>query len=391
MNRKVLLLMAISVITAYTFAQAPDMEFFAPTEYMYMSELTKSAREAFLQKNPDIMEKAEHINSYFLDGREYPEQQILYDKIRIFSETLYSETYTWLLIPVTRMDREKYAFKNVAWVPEHLYILGLTKSENGKDSLLFIGPTCYQSTREAGGEIYVVDTYQIVKGKDKNKGIIYYHNELTFYWQSDAEQNYIFKKIKNVKGQPEGYVIAYYYLFGEQPEQRELQDSVFIGFTPRGWDYIQIQPSAFLWDLKKPLKYGLQNAFDGNPATSFVENTEDDLMKISLSSGFQEKIRIINGYASNQKLYDKNNSVKQIGIYDYKPIVVDGENFVTPIKTQNILCDAHNLDWQEFKLSGTAVFLKVEDVYQGQMYNDTCIAEINFFFNKEWLLGDIDE
>ena len=144
--------------------------------------------------------------------------------------------------------------------------------------------------------------------------------------------------------------------------------------------------------MKKPLKYGLQNAFDGNPATSFVENTENDLIEISLSKGFQEKIRIINGYAANQKLYDKNNCVKQIGIYDYsKPIAVDGHNFVTPIKTQDILCDAHNLDWQEFKLSGTAVFLKVEDVYKGQMYNDTCIAEVDFCNKKSsWLFGGVN-
>ena len=42
MNKKILLLITISVITVYTFAQAPDMEFFTPTEYMYMSELNDS-------------------------------------------------------------------------------------------------------------------------------------------------------------------------------------------------------------------------------------------------------------------------------------------------------------------------------------------------------------
>ena len=370
MNKKILLLITISVITVYTFAQAPDMEFFAPTEYMYMTELKDSERDAAIKNTPLLIEKAEHINSYFLDGREYPEQQILYDKIRVFSEILNSEMYTWFLIPITRSDRQKFAFKNVTWVPEYQYILGLTKSENGKDTLLFMGPTCYEMTREASGERYMIDTYQIIKAKNRNKGIMYYHNELTFYWQSDAGQNYIFKKTRNVKGQPEGYVVAYYYMFDEQPKQRVLEASLS-GFTyPKGWDYIQIDASAFLWDLKKPLKYGLQNAFDGNPATSFVENTEDDLMKINVWLGKPtDKMAIINGYAANQKLYSFNNRIKEIGGYFQLSDSVLDYQFI-PCRSTNIPFTAK---------------------YNGEKYNDTCLAELNFYYEGEWLFGDLDE
>ena len=366
MNKKILLLITISVITAYTFAQAPDMEFFAPTEYMYMSELIKSAREAFLQKNPDIMEKAEHINSYFLDGREYPEQQILYDKIRVFSEILNSETYIWILIPCTRNNDELRAVKDTAWVPKHKYILALLEKENNENAPICIMPTCFFSVNR-----YKVNTYQIIKGKQKNKGIVHYYNTLDFKWNVDSENRHIGVEYKKTKGQPKGYVRANYYLLDEKPDTIELSEAVHsYGYIPKNWEYIQIDASAFLWDLKKPLKYGLQNAFDGNPATSFVENTEDDLMKINVWLGKPtDKMAIINGYAANQKLYSFNNRIKEIGGYFQLSDSVLDYQFI-PCRSTNIPFTAK---------------------YNGEKYNDTCLAELNFYYEGKWLFGDVYE
>ena len=33
----------------------------------------------------------------------------------------------------------------------------------------------------------------------------------------------------------------------------------------------------------------------------------------------------------------------------------------------------------------------VTDIYKGEKYNDTCIAELNVKTDKGWLFGDIDE
>ena len=61
------------------------------------------------------------------------------------------------------------------------------------------------------------------------------------------------------------------------------------------------------------LKYSIQNAFDGNPATSYVENTEDDLIRIAISAeGVFDKVRLINGYAKNKELYYSNNRIKTV-------------------------------------------------------------------------------
>ena len=366
MNKKILLLITISVITAYTFAQAPDMEFFAPTEYMYMTELKDSEREAAIKNTPLLIEKAEHINSYFLDGREYPEQQILYDKIRVFSEILNSETYIWIVIPCTRNNDELKAVKDTAWVPKHKYILALLKKENNENAPICIMPTCFFSVNR-----YKVNAYQIIKGKQKNKGIVHYYNTLDFKWNVDSENRHIGVEYKKTKGQPKGYVRANYYLLDKKPDTIELGEAVHsYGYIPKNWEYIQIDASAFLWDLKKPLKYGLQNAFDGNPATSFVENTEDDLMKINVWLGKPtDKMAIINGYAANQKLYSFNNRIKEIGGYFQLSDSVLDYQFI-PCRSTNIPFTAK---------------------YNGEKYNDTCLAELNFYYEGKWLFGDVYE
>lgn len=125
-----------------------------------------------------------------------------------------------------------------------------------------------------------------------------------------------------------------------------------------------------MWDLKKPLKYGLQNAFDGNPATSFVENTEDDLMKINVWLGKPtDKMAIINGYAANQKLYSFNNRIKEIGGYFQLSDSVLDYQFI-PCRSTNIPFTAK---------------------YNGEKYNDTCLAELTFYYEGEWLFGDVYE
>lgn len=133
---------------------------------------------------------------------------------------------------------------------------------------------------------------------------------------------------------------------------------------------IRIQASSFLFDSKSPLKYSIQNAFDGNPATSYVENTEDDLMKIDVWLGEAvEQMAIINGYASNEFLYKSNNRIRQV------------ENYFD-------LSD-DTLSYQYIPCRGTNV--SFTSYYNGEKYNDTCIAEINYLYKKEWLFGDINE
>ena len=147
MKKQILLFtMILAGVTA--FAAVPDMEFFAPTEYEYMTELKPDERAVFLKDNPDIVEKYEWITFRCFDGREFDEVKIIQDKIRVFSETVNAETFNWILVPVTRKDMIKEAFTGVKWFPEYDYILGITKVVNGKNQLLFMRPTYYAQPLE---------------------------------------------------------------------------------------------------------------------------------------------------------------------------------------------------------------------------------------------------
>ena len=161
------------------------------------------------------------------------------------------------------------------------------------------------------------------------------------------------------------------------------------GFMPdSSWTSIHIYSMPFLWDLKKPLKYALQNAFDKNPKTSFVENTEDDLININFGCRLGSKLRVINGYAASQSLYEANNSIKTINLGGYVPIQQNGENFVTANYDFAITCKPNTLDLQTFDIKQNTSLFQVTEIYKGTKYSDTSLAELDYRVGETWLFGD---
>lgn len=75
---------------------------------------------------------------------------------------------------------------------------------------------------------------------------------------------------------------------------------------------ITIDCSEPLIDEKDVFRYTIQNAFDNNPATSYVEDTEDDLMYVCAIKPKRTKFAIINGYAANESLYFSNNRIIEV-------------------------------------------------------------------------------
>ena len=139
---------------------------------------------------------------------------------------------------------------------------------------------------------------------------------------------------------------------------------------------IWIKAGAFLVDdMECPLKYCIQNAFDGNPATSYVENIEKDMVKILFYPGYEpDKLAIINGYAQNNSLYKSNNRIKTI---------TDNSGLST-FELKDDCLDYQYVPWSKSYFVST-------DIYKGEQYNNTCIAELNFLCNNSWLFGDLNE
>lgn len=366
MNKLKFFLLTI-LIGSSLHAQAPTMKALVPTEWELMNELTEAETKKFIENHKEIFDYCEKISFSHLEGRHFPEQNVCLEETKVFKEAVNGDTFYWVLVPGNRMNDTKKMMEGVSWVPEKHYFLGLVRVEDGRDRLLFLHPTLNIDT-DGRSFYYAVRTYQIIKGKDRNKGIIYYENRFRF--DTKEVPGTKFNDVRKVKGQPVGFITAaHYYLFEEEPAETEYCEYL-PGFALKNWDYINIYASDFLWDLNDPLKYGLQNAFDGKPATSYVENTEDDMMKIEIPLGKpSDKMAIINGYAQSESLYLKNNRVKYVADY--------------------FLLKDNTLSYQYIPCRSTIV--DFTEIYHGEKYNDTCIAEINYYFENHWLFGDINE
>lgn len=141
-----------------------------------------------------------------------------------------------------------------------------------------------------------------------------------------------------------------------------------------------------LIDKNNPFKYSVQNAFDGDLATSYVEDTENDLFRIEFlhynyKSNFVNdcftKFKVINGYASTSDLYFNNNRIKEF--------IVENENENGDIEIlSRFNCKDNTMDYQFFNLKPSLFYfgLTVNKIYKGLKYNDTALAEIDFYGEK---------
>ena len=141
-----------------------------------------------------------------------------------------------------------------------------------------------------------------------------------------------------------------------------------------------------LIDKNNPFKYSAQNAYDGDSSTSYVEDTEDDLFEIEFlhynyHSNFVDdwftKFKVINGYASTSDLYSNNNRIKEF--------IVENENENGDFEIlSRFNCKDNTMDYQFFDLEPNLYYfgLTVNKIYKGIKYDDTALAEIDFYGKK---------
>lgn len=140
---------------------------------------------------------------------------------------------------------------------------------------------------------------------------------------------------------------------------------------------IYINYSFPLIDSNRPFMYMIQNAFDGNSSTSYVEDTDDDSISVEIYSSTLKtgcaKLKIINGYAKNTGLYSNNNRIKKI---------VSAENPSLGAVLKDNMLEPQIIDWTDYRIDSA-------ELYKGSKYNDTCIAELDFFKSDgEWIFGE---
>ncbi|MBD5439299.1 MAG: hypothetical protein HDR37_12195 [Treponema sp.] len=121
------------------------------------------------------------------------------------------------------------------------------------------------------------------------------------------------------------------------------------------------------------------------------EDTEDDLMYISFGTKDDlQKIAIINGYAQNNDLYLKNNRVKKIGCNSYNEREIKFE-ITDYFELQDSLLGYQIFEIKKIQDFSAQPSFYVKEIYKGIKYSDTCIAEVDYFYEKTgWLFGGVE-
>ena len=155
--------------------------------------------------------------------------------------------------------------------------------------------------------------------------------------------------------------------------------------------YFLMPEGRSLVDPDAPLRYSLQNAFDGNPETAFIANTVDGLIRFEVmlfnfekNSTILKRFSFINGYTLSPELFSLYNRARSIVAWVSNPFT----------RQEILLADTKLPQIVDSKLpEGTTTFrMQIETVYNGSRYNKTALAEMNIeFYPFGWLFGEIDE
>lgn len=140
----------------------------------------------------------------------------------------------------------------------------------------------------------------------------------------------------------------------------------------------KIRTDQPLIDAKRPFMYTVNNVFDGNCETAYVENTKDNLLFITVYNKLFDnisKIKLINGYSSNYKLYNNNSRIKSLGDYYINSESLDNEKIFysnTSVEVKDLYRAPQIIKWNDS-------ILAVTEIYKGEKYSNTCISELDFY------------
>ncbi len=154
----------------------------------------------------------------------------------------------------------------------------------------------------------------------------------------------------------------------DEAEKREM--------LPYESDWVGIRVSSELPVGGRYGAYSARNVWDKDPKTAWVEGKGDDGVGEWIDFAFFPDsrvigaIKIINGYAKSEGLYQANNRVKRVRIsFD------DGTSFEAELNDGQIQPQLIRFPMPK---KTERIRLTILEVYPGTKYRDTCISEIEF-------------
>ena len=330
-------------------------------------------KESILENAYDVMVSAikKKVDNYPCVLYKYPD----FKYNELYTEKYENGTIYRLLLADEEITADKILNMSFDYIGQAMFIIK-------NNSLYFIAYTFFRYNEDhdgmfASSKVDVYEGMEVINRNNQIKGVMKHKSEVEVrtHTNEDTGSHWIENK---------GFSNADYYEWKDlqNPQKYNLiKDNVYLfdGYNNR----IEIESTRPLIDKKRPLMYTIQNAFDGNPATAYVEDTDDDLFSISMNDvrtkdpKLEEvvKIKIINGYSSSENLYFHNNRVKTISHYNWN---TKANDFLA-VKDQAFI-------FQEIDYISGAGNFEVRELYKGSKYSDTCLAELDFFIDKQGLL-----
>ena len=390
----------LSVVTIFlcTFqiilAQAPELKNMMPNSWQKLTRLSAQEEKSFFEKG-EVRDAILSIDNYFFKKKKIEEMNY-----QVFTETNCGLRFYRFLISVSPLEtiyNAEYKNKTInkeeclKMQGEENCIWQILFLQNKKNVLQNICIRSYSQYWVSQGEWEGYHFNDLmIKPLNKNE-IGFFITEVTVAFTADRQkinENIVPITYHTCKNQIDASSSTWF-------SKYNINGDITNAWSKEG---INIQASNYLFDPKCPLKYSIQNAFDGNPATSYVENTKDDLMQITFG-GFKSKfskavnIAIINGYALNEKYYFANNRILELNadIYEFndtktelilsKPISLKLKDGI--VRYQVVAFDYNN--------RVGPVSFSAAKLCKGNSFNDTCLAELNLSESTTYVFGEIDE
>ena len=363
--KKILTVLFLITSATILYAEAPELKNMMPNSWQKVTRLTEQEEAEFLRKLD--------LRKHFGDG-DYVDYKyrILDTYTQIYREKYNSlEIYRLLSSEVPIEEALQITVTDGVYTDEEKELFlkrsAITEIDFLKDGDIYKYIASIKYGAVHGRAPSFAYNYENIMYRAKNSEDVgvFITEEVYVYFDVRDNNEFVFERCKNQMKGNIGWCTYY----------ESVKDLVEWGEDKA--DSILIDVSDFLIDdMKCPLKYSIQNAFDGNPATSYVENTENDMIEIRFYPGYvpDKQMAIINGYAQNNSLYKSNNRIKTF----------KDRSGRHSSELEDDCLDYQYVPWEENAVIST-------DIYKGERYNDTCIAELNFLYHNGWLFGDLNE
>ena len=363
--KKILTVLFLITSATILYAEAPELKNMMPNSWQKVTRLTEQEEAEFLRKLD--------LRKHFGDG-DYVDYKyrILDTYTQIYREKYNNlEIYRLLSSEVPIEEALQITVTDGVYTDEEKELFlkrpAITEIDFLKDGDIYKYIASIKYGAVHGRAPSFAYNYENIMYRAKNSEDVgvFITEEVYVYFDVRDNNEFVFERCKNQMKGNIGWCTYY----------ESVKDLVEWGEDKA--DSVLIDVSDFLIDdMKCPLKYSIQNAFDGNPATSYVENTENDMIEIRFYPGYvpDKQMAIINGYAQNNSLYKSNNRIKTF----------KDRSGRHSSELEDDCLDYQYVPWEENAVIST-------DIYKGERYNDTCIAELNFLCNNSWQFGDLNE